>query len=193
MSEAPRESERRVLHAATAAAGLCLLVPDFNSLARIALAIIAALAIVAEFARRRFAPVRSAVDRAGVRWLRPDERASIAGSTWLALGYAATAVIWPGPVAGRAVAVAALSDPAASAVGRRFARASGRKTTAGSAAAFASAGVVLLAIGLLSGEGAGAEVPVAALVAAAAERVPWRGLDNLLIAPATAAALGLLA
>lgn len=81
----------------------------------------------------------------------------------------------------------AVADPAAAAVGTRFGSGTG-KTWAGSAACAAGAVLVLL----LTGASLGAAV-AAGLGAAAAERAPWGGADNVLVPVVVAALLRVLA
>lgn len=191
MSDAPHEVERRVLHASTALAGLLLLTPALTGLTTVALSLLAAVAAALDLARRRARPLAALVRAAASRWLRPAEEGGMTGSTLLLVSYAITALMWPGPVAGRAVSVAALADPAAAAAGRALGGPGGGKTLTGTAAAFVTAALTLLALQPADGAVPYSAIPVAAAVAAVAERAPWPGADNVLMAPLTAACLGL--
>jgi dolichol kinase len=120
---------------------------------------------------------------------RDSEARRVSGAFWLAAGYAVTVWIpWVGPPAATAgVAVAALADPAASLVGSSFSRMPG-KSWIGSAAAMAIAALVLAALALPL-----KTIAIAAVVAAAAERVPAPLDDNILIAPSVAWVVAALA
>ncbi len=182
---APREDLRRAVHAASGVLGpLALWAPG-----RAGGWLLGALALVAlllEAGRRARPAVRHAVDAAAGALFRPGEAAGVSGPTTLALGYAAAWGLFPARAAATAIVVAALADPAAALVGRRFARGGG-KSLAGSLACALAAGAVILAAG------AGAAAAAAGAAATAlAERAPWRGADNLLVPLAAGATLTLL-
>lgn len=143
-----------------------------------------ATALVLEGLRRRRPSLNATLSRWSFGALRPAENSGLTGATLLALGYAGTWLLAPPAMAAPAMIVVAVADPAAAAVGRMAVPAGGRKTLAGSAGAFTAAAAVLAACG--SGwRGALA----AAAAAALAERIPGRGVDNVAIPLATAAAL----
>lgn len=181
MPKAPAEARRRAFHMTSvllAPTALALPVP----VASAGFAALITMALSAEAARYRWPAFEQALARMVGQVFRPRER--VTGATLLALGYALTWWAFPGPDAARAIAVAAFADPAAAWAGRAFYRQAARKTWAGTGAALAVAGLVLL----LSGAGT-LPAAVAALAAALAERVPGPGLDNLAVPLATAAAL----
>ena len=180
---APREAWRRALHFASGSLGLLwyLRVPA-PTITAILLSVLA-LATVLEGLRWRSPRVRAALERCALGALRPGEARGVTGATLLAAGYAATWLLFPASVAAPAILVTAAADPAAAIVGVRFG-VRGRKTWAGSAAAFAVALLVLL----LQRVGAGRSL-ASAIVAALAERAGGRGLDNVAIPALTAAAL----
>jgi len=145
---------------------------------------LATSALLLEVLRRRNQPLNAALARASFGALRPAEHDGLTGATWLAVGYAVTWLVAPASVAARAMVVAAVADPAAALIGRWAVPAGGRKTVAGSAGALVASLAVLAALGTgWRGTVAGAAT------AALAERVPGRGLDNLVIPLSTAAAL----
>jgi dolichol kinase len=152
---------------------------------RTAVVVIAIIALVIDVARILQPALHSRLT-ALLPVCRDTERRRLSGATWLWFGYALA--VWapaPGPAAG--ILVAALADPAASLVGERFEPHDG-KTWPGAAAAATVAYFALLAL----------RVPwsvalAGATVAALVER--WSGPvdDNLLVAPAVAAAVAFLA
>jgi dolichol kinase len=147
---------------------------------------LAAIALVLEVARRASPAVWRGVDALGGALFRPQEARAVSGPATLAWGYALSWTLFAPRAAATAIVVAALADPAAAVVGRRFGRGA-PKSAAGSAACAAVAGAILLL--------AGASAPVAAAGAALvalAERAPWPGADNLLVPLAAGAALTLL-
>lgn len=99
----------------------------------------------------------------------------VSGAATLALGYALAWWLFPVAAAERAILVAALADPMAAMVGSRFGGGR-RKSWAGSAACAGTVGLILLLTGL-----PGVTAAVTAIVAAAVERAPWRGADNVAI------------
>lgn len=175
---------RRLIHAGTAAVLLIPLIGDWSAL-RLVVVSAGAVALLVDGAR----VLRPAVHRAitgALPVFRSDEEHRLSGGTWLWLGYALA--VWlpePGPAAG--ILVAAWADPAGSLVGEHLG-VSGRKTLAGTLTVAAVAWAVLLALGLPP-----LAVAAGGLVAAGAER--WSGVldDNLVVAPAVALTVGLLA
>lgn len=181
---APREGRRRVLHLASGVLGLAALAGTPLRIMTAVLVSLAVLALLAEVVRRRRPAANAALTRLSGGAFRPAEADAVSGATYLALGYAAAWLAFTGSAAALAIVVTAVADPSAAAVGRRFSAVSGRKTWAGTAAAFAAA-LAVLALAGRSWRVAG----TAALVAALAERMPGRGLDNFAVPLATAAAL----
>ena len=183
---APHEVRRRALHLASGSLALVVFLPPRTVVP--ALLVLVALACGLEAWRRRAARVGRSPFGAGVEALfRATERGAVSGATLLAVGYLAAWLVAPGATAGRAMLVAATADPAGAAVGTRFARTVGRKTWAGTLGAFLVAAAVLLATNLPA-----PHALAGAAAAAAAERLPWRGVDNVAVPVITAAVLRLL-
>jgi dolichol kinase len=142
---------------------------------------------VAEAVRLTSPGASRRLERIAGRLFRPAEAAGITGATTLACGYALAWWIFPAGAAERAILVAALADPMAALVGTR-AGGPGRKTWAGSLTCAATATLVLLLTHVAA--------PVAlagGVVAAAAERAPWRAADNVTVPVLVAAVLRFLA
>jgi dolichol kinase len=105
---------------------------------------------------------------------------------WLTVGYAVASLFpSPAPVAG--ILVGACADPAASWVGEAGTR-TGTKTWRGSAAHLVTA-VAVLQLGGVSWAGS----IVAAVIGTIVERYPGPFNDNLVVAPAVAVSVSLLA
>jgi len=184
---APREGRRRALHLASGLlGGVALLAP--HGVTSVVLYALLAVALVLEGARHDSPSAQAWLDRLALGSFRPRETRRVSGPTLLAAGYAVTWLAFPGPGAGAAILVTALADPAAAFAGSRIAPPGGGKTWAGTAAAFTVALAVLAAL-----RTPWATAAAAAAAAALAERVDWRGVDNLLLPLATAAALRVLA
>lgn len=164
---------RRALHAFSGIVGP--VAAALGARAAPAFAVLVAGAAIAECTRLCWPRARRALDRVAGAWFRPAEASAISGATMLAFGYALTWWLFPGPAAERAIVVAALADPMAATVGTRFGGGR-RKSWVGSAACAATAALVLL----LSGSPALVALG-AAVVAAAVERAPWRGADNVAV------------
>lgn len=174
---------RRALHGASA----ILLLPALHSAGalRLTLLWVAACAVLVELLRLGNPRV--------AHWLavrvpvyRPQEAQHASGALWLAFGYAiATWLPMPAPVAG--ILAGALADPAASWIGARWGRGA-RKSWAGSGAACLVIVGASLAVGSPPATGL-----AAGLVGAALERWPGPIDDNLLVAPAVAATVAVLA
>lgn len=183
---APHEGRRRALHVASGSLALVVFLPPRTVVP--ALLALVALACGLEALRRRAARSGRPPFGVGVEALfRAAERGAVSGATLLAVGYLAAWLVAPGVTAGRAILVAATADPAGAAAGTRFGRTAGRKTGVGTLGVFLVAAAVLLATNLpvlyaLAG----------AAAAAAAERLPWRGVDNVAVPVMTAAVLRLL-
>ena len=174
-----REASRKLVHVTAGLAAAAMpAVLTFREIAVLGVLFAAAMA-----ASRRLGLLRSIhqVDRA--TW----------GEVCLPLGVAAAAVLAPDPARyACAVAIVAISDPAACLAGRRLGgpRLPGSaKTFAGTAAFAATAAAICLV--LLPGRPAAAVV--LAIVTALAEAVSSRGLDNLAIPVAAVGMLALVA
>lgn len=174
---------RRLIHAATGAVVLLVPLASWEAL-RVAVVGIAVAALLVDWVRIR-QPGVDAWLSALLPVFRATEAGRVSGATWLWLGYGA-AVWFPPPASAAGILVGALADPVAAAVGER-AGAGRRKSWSGSAAALLAAWLVLAPWGL-----PWPAVLGAGLVGAAVER--WCGPfdDNLLVAPAVAAAVNVL-
>ena len=182
---ARREDWRRAVHVASAVLGpAALLVPPH--LARASFAALAGLAAALDLLRLASPRTGRLVAAVAGSAFRPSESRAPSGATALAWGYFAAWALFDPRFAAAAVVVAGLADPSAAWVGRRFGRGPG-KTLAGSAACATMGGLVLVAFGFSA-----TAALAGGLVAALAERVPWRGVDNLLVPLAVGGALALL-
>jgi dolichol kinase len=142
-----------------------------------------ALAAAAESLRLASPRTRELIGRLAGGLFRPSEARTVSGAATLALGYALTWWMFPAAIAERAIVVAAVADPIAAAVGSRVGG-GGSKSWAGSLACACAAALVLLPWHL-----AAPTVGAAAIGAAAAERVPGRGSDNVTVPLVVAAVL----
>lgn len=186
---APREDRRRILHLASGSIGFAALVPGIPpSLISVVLYSLLGIAVVVEALRRVLPAFAALVERLALGAMRPAETRGLTGSTLLLAGYSLAWYVMPAHAAASGMLVTALADPAASFVGVRAARARGRKTLAGSGAAFVVAFLVLLAAAW-----AVMTAAIGALAGTLAERLPGNGLDNLAMPVVTAAALWLTA
>ena len=116
-----RELARKAFHLASTAVPLLV----WTTPRAVHVPVLAAIAVVAlatEAARTWVRPVRYAFLRRTRVMLRPHERRGIAGATWMALAYAAAALLFPRPVAVAAMLFNALGDAAAAVAGRRWGR-----------------------------------------------------------------------
>lgn len=174
---------RRWLHAASAAVALLSLLSP--AALRLGTAYLAVSMLVLEAARLGSGPVAAALSR----WIpvyRERERRRPSGALWLLVAYAACA--WfPSPAAVAGILAGGLADPAGSAVGSRFGRGAG-KSLAGSAAVAAVAILVIGALGVPWGQAG-----LAGLAAAVAERSTGPIDDNLVVGPAAALVVAVLA
>lgn len=141
------------------------------------------IAAAAETARLASARAGALLTRFAGGVFRPAEAGAPSGAGTLAVGYALAWWIFPPAVAEAAIVVAAIADPAAALVGVRFGRGAG-KSLPGSLACASAAALVLAVLGV-----GPAGVAVAAIGAALAERVPWRGTDNVAVPLVVGAAL----
>jgi dolichol kinase len=143
------------------------------------------LALSVELARRRSPGFARRFERAVGSMLRDREAHRLTGATTLALGYTVAATAFPGWPAVAAILLTGAADPAGALVGRRFGRARwpGGKSLEGSAAFFAVALLVLLAV---PGIGVVAAAAVALVVTVA--EAPTLSLDDNFYLPVIAAA-----
>jgi dolichol kinase len=174
---------RRAIHASTASILLLGVVGD-GTLLRWVSAGLFGFAMVVELIRLRHEPFRAALARR-VPVFRPEESRGASGAFWLLAGYAGAA--WfPAPGSAAGILSAALSDPAASAVGTRWGGGAA-KSWIGSVAAWGVSAVVLSLLGL-----SWIAVLTGSTVSAALERWPGRFNDNLLMPIGVAAAVWLV-
>ena len=185
---APREDRRRALHLASGTIGIAALFPSMHAVISILLPSLLALAVAAELLRRASPAFERLVERLAQGAMRPVETRAPTGSTLMLAGYALAWWLFPAHAAASGMLVTSFADPAASFVGIRAARARGRKTIAGSAAAF----IVALVVLLVTASPIGAAL-AGALAGTVAERLPGNGLDNVAMPLATAAAVWLTA
>lgn len=174
---------RRAIHASTASILLVALWGDWQLLRLFSTGLFV-VALVVDMIRLRHEPFRAALARS-VPVFRPEESHRPSGALWLLAGYAGAA--WfpvPGPAAG--ILSAALSDPAASAVGARWGRGAA-KSWIGTGAASVVSALVLAVLGL-----PWTAVLAGSMVNATLERWPGRLNDNLLMPPGVAAAVWLV-
>lgn len=183
---AAREAGRRALHVASGLLGVGAALLS-HPVVTLLLAGLVALALALEGLRLATVPGRAAIHGRFGSLFRAAESRRLSGATLLVASYFAAWLLFPAAAAARAMVVTALADPAAAAVGSRFSGRLGRKSVSGSAAAL---GVALAA--LLLWPTAPLPALAAAVTAAAAERVPGPGLDNVLMPLATAGVLALL-
>lgn len=175
---------RRILHVAS---GACLLIVPATSWHsfRVFVLATAVVAVCVEITRLRVPRVGDWLGRV-VPVFRSAEAQQPSGAMWLAVGYAIAALFSsPAPMAG--ILVSACADPTASWVGETGGS-TGTKTWRGSTAHFVAAVAVLL-LGGFSWTGS----IVAAVIGTALERWPGPFNDNLVVAPAVALSVSLLA
>ncbi|HYR09506.1 MAG TPA: SEC59/DGK1/VTE5 family protein [Longimicrobium sp.] len=176
-----RELARKAIHVSSTAVPLLVwLLPRPVAIAL--LVPVAVLALAIDVARHRIRPFRYHFLRHTRTMLRHHERHGLAGATWMALAYAAAAVLFPKPVAVAAMLFNGLGDAAAALVGKRWGR---RRTTWGKSwEGFAAGLAVDLAIGVAAwmlapdAVSLGAGV-LGALVAATVEFAPLPLDDNV--------------
>jgi dolichol kinase len=164
---------RRTIHASSASV---LLLAYLGSVDLLRFSLIAGMAIALplEYMRLRYPAVGGCLNSL-VPVFRASESNGVSGATWLCVGYAAAS--WcPLPAATSGILVGALADPAASLFGSMFNSKGVGKTWAGSAAAAATATLVLLPLG----------IPLVAVIAGAVaamvlERWPGPLNDNLTV------------
>jgi dolichol kinase len=173
------------VHAASGALGP-LAVAVGPAVATPGFAVLVVVAFLAEVARL-VSPRAGALVRGLAGGLfRPAEERAPSGAGLLAVGYALAWWLFPPAAAEAGIIVAAVADPAAALAGSRLGRGAAKSLPGSVACACAAA----LALALLRTPPAG--VVAGALGAAAAERVPWRGADNLAVPVAVAAILTVL-
>jgi len=133
------------------------------------------LAAAAEAARLASPRAGAALGRLARGAFRPGEARAPSGAATLALGYALAWWLFSPAVAEAAILVTATADPAAALVGTRFGRGAAKSLPG----TLVCAGVAAVVLALLRASPAG--IVLGAVGAALAERVPWRGADNLVI------------
>lgn len=145
------EIARKAFHFATAIVPIAWALDWIAAPAlRVVLAAAVAVALLAEWARRRPAPGRLFTTLFGTM-LRPHEASGLTGATWLALAMLAAVLFFPAPAALVALWAGVFGDGLAAIVGRlaprRATRDLGAKTLAGSLACLAAtaAGAIWLA------------------------------------------------
>jgi dolichol kinase len=183
---APDERWRRTLHVASGGIGP-LAAALGPRVASIGFAVLVAVAAAAEAARLTWPRAEATVTRLAGRLFRPAEAGRVSGASLLALGFALAWWLFPVGIAERAILVAAMADPMAATAGAQ-AGSVGHKSWEGTAACAVTAALVLLLTRVPLGTAA-----VAAVAAALAERVPWRGADNITVPVAVAVVLQALA
>ena len=174
---------RRTIHASTATILLLAVLGDWTLLRLVSSGLVG-LAGIVELVRLHNDSFRDVLARR-VPVFRPQELHRPSGAFWLLAGYAGAA--WfpiPGPAAG--ILSAALSDPAASAVGTRWGGGL-PKSWIGTAAAWGVSALVLFLLGI-----PWIGVLTGATVNAALERWPGKLNDNLLMPIGVAAAVWLV-
>jgi dolichol kinase len=142
-----------------------------------ALAVLAALAMLVEWARARIRWSRYYFLRSTRRMLRPHERRHLAGATYMVLAYLLALLLFPTPVAVAAMLYNALGDASAALVGKRWGR---HRTAWGKSWEGAGAGLLVnLAVGVAVPGLPAASVLLGALTAATVEFLPLPLDDNL--------------
>ena len=186
---APREGRRRAIHLASGSLGFAAYaLPLTHRTMSLILLAACVVMVLLEIARRAIPAFERAFEALTLGAMRPEEtQGRILGGTTLVFGYLLAWLLFPAAAAAPAIMVTASADPAAAAVGTAVSRSRGRKTIAGSLAAWA----VALAVLLLTRAPWPAAI-AASVAAAVAERVPGAGADNVLMPLATAATLVLL-
>lgn len=178
-----RVTARAILHGSSAAlAALWLLSPE-----ALRYGLLTALggALLVESLRWRSPAFRGRLNEL-IPLFRPEESNRPSGAFWLAMGYS-LASWFPSSIPVEAVLVAALADPAASLVGRRWST-GGRKSWPGTL----SFGLVALSLLLVLGRSPLTAIAVAG-AGAVLERWPGPLNDNLLVPLGTAFTLMILA
>ena len=175
---------RQIIHVSSAALLLGVPLGSWDFL-RATLMAVAVLALAVDAVRISIPGVHQRL----CDWIpvfRPEESRRLSGAAWLFLGYG-IAGWFPPPAPAAGVLVGALADPVASLAGSSAA-VPGRKTWRGTGAAAVTAAGVLWLLG----------IPWPAIVAGAGaaallERWPGPFNDNLVVAPAVALAVWVLA
>jgi dolichol kinase len=180
------ETARKVIHAAAGAgaAAVAWFAPPAAGRAVLVGAVL--LALLIELLRTRVPAVRRRFDATVGHMVRPAERRTLTGATFLAIGAAFAVLSFPGRSAAIGILYAAFGDAAAALVGRRFGRHVYRpgRTAEGTAAFFS----VTLLIGWATMDAGFVAAAVAAAGVTLVEAAPFPLNDNLLIPLAGAAA-----
>jgi dolichol kinase len=171
-----REAARKGIHLTSAAVPLALALGVARGIVGTGLAVLFAIALVAEIARRASVAAAARFTRLFAPLLRAHETRSITGATWLLGAMLAAVAILPRETAIAATWAVAVGDASAALIGVRFGRHRARsgKSLEGSAACAITTtlGAVVLARVSL------AESLTLGIVAAVAERAPWPADDN---------------
>ena len=184
----PSELRRKGIHLLMTAVPLAVwFLPSDWSLLVLLFGATAAISI--EIARARSRWVRYRFLRGTRRLLRPRERTSISGATYMAVAFLLVFLLFPQPVAVLAMLYLTLGDLAAAAVGKRWGRY--RIGRGKSVEGFAAGVAVNVALGLMLPGIAWAPALVGGLAAASIEIAPLGVDDNLTVPLGGAAALAL--
>jgi dolichol kinase len=171
-----RELARKLIHLATVAVPVMVWVVP-HPVAVTALVILAAFAMLVEWARARIRWSRYYFLRGTRRMLRPHERNHLAGATYMVLAYLLVLLLFPTPVAVAAMLYNGLGDASAALVGKRWGR---HRTAWGKSWEGAGAGLLVnLAVGVAVPGLPAASVLLGALTAATVEFLPLPLDDNL--------------
>lgn len=180
---------RRLFHLANgvAVAGLLSLPGVSRGAALVALGAVVVGLLILDVVRLRHARANEMFFRAFVHLASPREARGIASSTWYAVALLVVVAFFPFPAAVSGILVLAVSDPAASWVGRRWGTKPFLGGTLEGSLVFLATALAILAFRH--------PLPLAfvtALLAMVAERVSWPVDDNFAVPVTTAAALTLL-
>jgi dolichol kinase len=175
-----RELARKAIHLSSSAVPIALALGIERRIALIVLAGLALIAIVVEAARAASPAIGARFDAMFHPLLRSHESRRVTGATWLISAMLLAVLLLPRDVAIIATWAAAVGDAAAALIGMRFGRfrsARDGKSLEGSAACLLA---TLAGALLLTRVGTGVAL-LAALAAAAGERLPWPDDDNIRI------------
>ncbi len=179
------EFVRKALHLAMAVVPIAYAAGVSRGVLEMALMVAAVIASLIEVLRRVSPTIGTTFERLLGVLMRPSERLSVTGATWLILSCLGAVLVLSPPAAIAALWCATVGDPAATIAGRLWSARrdtrvdrKNRKTLAGS---LACAGASFVGVYLLAGYAPAAAAAIA-LVAAAAEALPLRIDDNILVA-----------
>jgi dolichol kinase len=190
------EFVRKALHVSAALIPIAYSLGVPRGALEMLLVITSTLALLIEGLRHASATADATVNRAFGSLMREHEKRSITGATWLALSCLIVVVVLSRGAAVAALWCVTVGDPVATIAGRgwtasRWARPRARsgKTVAGT---LACAAVSFAGVWMLAGYSPAAAAVIAA-AGAAAEAIPWRLDDNVVVAGAAGATAQLLA